>query len=110
MEAYEVQDIVREGIEAGRLYSEFIRMPSLSVGVYSLAAGATDPQSPHGEDEVYYVISGRGMIRVAGENRPVTAGSVVLVGKGVEHKFHSIEADLQILVFFAPAEYTQGGK
>jgi hypothetical protein len=33
-------------------------------------------------------------------------GSVVYVAKTVEHKFHSIEEDLTLLVFFAPAEYS----
>jgi hypothetical protein len=28
------------------------------------------------------------------------------VAKNVEHRFHSIEEDLTVLVFFAPAEYS----
>jgi mannose-6-phosphate isomerase-like protein (cupin superfamily) len=40
-------------------YIEFQRVPSLSVGIYVLEAGATDPQKPHHEDEVYYVASGQ---------------------------------------------------
>ncbi len=40
------------------------------------------------------------------DNRPVQAGSIVYVAKNVEHRFHFIEAELTLLVFFAPAEYT----
>jgi hypothetical protein len=29
------------------------------------------------------------------------------VAKNVEHRFHSIEEELIVLVFFAPAEYSQ---
>jgi mannose-6-phosphate isomerase-like protein (cupin superfamily) len=76
------------------------------MGLYVLPTGGGDPQSPHTEDEVYYVVSGRAKIRVADEDRAVKAGSIVYVAKNVEHRFHSIEEELTVLVFFAPAEYS----
>ena len=106
VEAFELADLLRERAESGRLYLEFIRTHDLSVGVYVLPAAGADPQSPHTEDEVYHVISGRGQIRVGAEDRPVEAGSVVFVGADVEHRFHSIEEDLVVLVVFGPAEDT----
>jgi mannose-6-phosphate isomerase-like protein (cupin superfamily) len=48
------------------------------------------------------VISGRGTIRVADEDRPVKAGSLVFVAAEVEHRFRDIEEDLRVLVFWAP--------
>jgi len=51
---------------------------------------------------VYYVISGHGAITVAGEDRPVKAGTLVFVAARVEHRFHSIDEDLRVLVFWAP--------
>lgn len=83
-------------------------MPSLSMGLYALPAGGVDPQQPHTEDEVYYVVSGRATIRVGEEDRPVESGSVVFVEARVEHRFHTITEDLTVLVFFAPAEYSGG--
>jgi mannose-6-phosphate isomerase-like protein (cupin superfamily) len=91
---------------AGKLYQEFLRIPTLSVGLYELAAGATDAQKPHGEDEVYYVVKGRGRFRAGEEDVAVEAGSVLLVRAGEVHTFHSITEDLSLLVFFAPAEGT----
>jgi len=76
------------------------------VGIYTLAAGATDPQLPHAEDEVYYVASGRGEIRVGEEDRPVQPGSIIFVKAGDEHRFHTITENLTLVVFFAPAEGT----
>ncbi|MBI5567863.1 MAG: cupin domain-containing protein [Chloroflexi bacterium] len=76
------------------------------MGVYALPAGGIDPQSPHTEDEVYYVASGRAQIRVGDEDRSVGPGSIVFVAANVKHRFHSIEEDLSVLVFFAPAEYS----
>ena len=110
MQAFELTDLMKQHAKGGRLYLEFLNVPELSVGMYQLPAGGTDPQSPHTEDEVYYVARGRAHIRVADEDRPVQAGSVVYVAKNVEHRFHSIEEDLTVLVFFAPAEYSNRGK
>ena len=106
MDAFELSQLVTECSQSGSQYLEFIRKPSLSVGLYMLSAGAIDQQEPHTEDEVYYIVSGRGSIQVANESRPVEAGSVVFVQANVKHRFHSITEDLTILVFFAPAEYT----
>jgi mannose-6-phosphate isomerase-like protein (cupin superfamily) len=91
---------------AKKFYLEFLRVPSMSMGLYVLEAGATDPQNPHTEDEVYVVTSGKAKIRVADEVYPVQNGSIVFVAADVEHKFFDIEEKLETLVFFAPAEYS----
>jgi len=106
MEAYELADLRAARAASGRLFHEFIRTHDLSVGLYELPAGATDPQGPHTEDEVYHVLSGRATISVGGEDRPVGPGSVVFVAADVPHCFNDITEDLTVLVFFGPAEYT----
>jgi mannose-6-phosphate isomerase-like protein (cupin superfamily) len=106
VDAFELDGLLREQAASGRLYHEFIRTHDLSVGLYVLPAGATDPQGPHTEDEVYHVVAGRARIRFGEEDRPVTAGSVIFVGADVEHRFHDIEEELVVLVVFGPAEYT----
>jgi mannose-6-phosphate isomerase-like protein (cupin superfamily) len=89
---------------AGGLYVEFLRVPAMSVGFYTLHAGGVDPQTPHREDEVYYVIRGRGAITIAGRDYPVESGETIFVAKGVDHRFHSVTEPLELLVVFAPAE------
>lgn len=106
MQVYELAQLISQREEINKLYLEFLQVPDLSMGLYVLPAGGTDPQSPHTEDEVYYVVSGRAKILVAEENRDVQAGSIVYVEKNIAHRFHSIEEDLTVLVFFAPAEYS----
>ena len=106
MQAYELSQLISQRTSTNKLYLEFLKVPDLSMGLYVLPAGGTDPQSPHTEDEVYYVVSGRAQIKVADENRTVQAGSIVYVEKNVEHRFHSIEEELTVIVFFAPAEYS----
>ena len=106
MEMFELADLLRDRAASGRMYHEFIRTHDLSVGLYVLPAGATDPRSPHTEDEVYHVLSGRGAIAVGDEDHTVQAGSTIFVGADVEHRFHDIEEELVVLVVFGPAEYT----
>lgn len=93
---------------AGHNYFELIRVPAMSAGLYVLQPGEPDRQEPHREDEIYYVVRGNATIRVGTEDRPVTAGSAIFVPAGVEHHFHSITAELQVLVIFAPAETAPG--
>ncbi len=88
-------------------YLEFLRVPDLSMGLYHLPAGSKDLQSPHDEDEVYYVLSGRARVRVGDEERDVGPGSILYVNATSEHSFFEIEEDITFLVFFAsggPAE------
>jgi mannose-6-phosphate isomerase-like protein (cupin superfamily) len=103
VDAHEIPDLDPQPRDGdGHGYIDFLSSSRLSVGFAVWPAGSTDSQQPHREDEVYYVISGRGRIRVAGENRPVKPGSLVLVAAGVEHRFQDIEEDLRVLVFWAP--------
>ena len=107
MNAFTVSDLIATREQKGELYSEFLRVPTISAGIYQLSAGATDPQEPHTEDEIYYVVQGQAQIQVATEHTPVKAGSIVFVAANVDHRFHSITEDLTVLVFFAPAEYSR---
>jgi mannose-6-phosphate isomerase-like protein (cupin superfamily) len=108
MDAWELDDLESARTASGRLYHEFISVPDLSGGLYVLEAGATDPQSPHTEDELYVVMSGRATVMVGGEVRPIRGGSVVFVGAAVDHRFFEIEERLVLLVMFGPAEYSRG--
>lgn len=107
MDAWELDELEAARAASGRLYHEFISVPDLSGGLYVLDAGATDPQSPHTEDELYVVMSGRARVKVGYDDRAISPGSVVFVGAGVEHRFHDIEERLVLLVMFGPAEYAR---
>jgi mannose-6-phosphate isomerase-like protein (cupin superfamily) len=107
MDAYEIPDLDPQPRDAdGHGYIDFLASDKLSVGLAIWPQGKPDRQRPHVEDEVYYVISGRAKLQVAGEDRPVKPGSLVFVATGVEHRFHDIEEDLRVLVFWAPPHAT----
>lgn len=106
MRAYftKIEEIDRERSKAGKFYREFLRVPTMSAGLYVLPVGGTDPQRPHHEDEMYYVVRGRGHFRAGDEDTEVSAGSVLFVEAEVGHRFYDIAEELAVLVFFAPAE------
>jgi mannose-6-phosphate isomerase-like protein (cupin superfamily) len=88
----------------GDAYLEFLRVASMSAGIYVLPAGSVDAQTPHGQDELYYVVRGKARMQAGAEERTLEAGTVVFVAAHVEHRFHDIQEELMVLVFFAPAE------
>ncbi len=106
MHAFEMTELAIQRAQQGKAYLEFLRVPSMSLGVYHLAAGAHDHQLPHSEDEVYYIVSGKAKINVKDEVRSIQEGSIIYVAAYDEHQFHSIEEDLTIIVFFSPAEHS----
>ena len=85
-------------------YNEFLRRRGMSVGLYVLPVGAEDKQTPHMADEVYFVVQGRGRLRVVDEEVEVGAGSVISVDHGEDHQFIDVTENLQMIVVFAPPD------
>ena len=103
-EVFALEQLLAKRLQGGRSYLEFLRVPAMSAGVYVLSAGAPDPQNPHGEDEIYYLVSGKAKMRIGAQEHSVGEGSVIYVEAGLEHRFFDIEEELVVLVIFAPAE------
>ena len=81
-------------------WHEFLDLPTLSAGVYRVAAGDDDRarHQPHDRDEVYVALEGRGALMADGGRLEVTPGTVLFVKAGVEHFFHEVTEDLRLLV------------
>jgi quercetin dioxygenase-like cupin family protein len=99
-----VAEIGKQQTLGSKPYLEFLRVPTMSAGLYVLAVGAKDQQRPHHEDEMYYVVRGKAHFHAGEEDQEVSAGSVLFVAAEVEHRFYDIAEELAVLVFFAPAE------
>jgi quercetin dioxygenase-like cupin family protein len=97
-------EIAEQRVVSGKPYREFLRVPAMSAGLYVLPAGGTDHQKPHREDEIYYVVRGRARFKAGFEDRDVSAGSIIFVAAEIGHRFYDITEELEVLVFFAPAE------
>jgi len=97
-------ELAEQRTVSGKPYREFLRVPAMSAGLYVLPAGATDHQKPHSEDEIYYVTRGRARFKAGFEDQEVSTGSIIFVAAEVAHRFYDISEELEVLVFFAPAE------
>lgn len=106
MELHPVERLAAAQAASGEPYLEFLRRPSMSIGLYVLGAGAADGQAPHTEDEAYVVLSGQARFTAASETRDVGPGDTIFVPAGVPHRFHDITAELRLIVLFAPPEGT----
>jgi mannose-6-phosphate isomerase-like protein (cupin superfamily) len=105
---FHIDDVSAERAKKSKLYLEFLRVPAMSAGVYVLPKGGTDLQKPHREDEMYYVVRGRARMQIgpdhSGVHSEVLTGSIIFVAAEQQHRFYDIQEELELLVFFAPAE------
>lgn len=99
--AFAREDLEVSRAASGRPYLSFLDTASLSMGLYQLQAGGTDTQEPHALDEVYHVIEGRARFTAGARETHVEPGSILFVRAHVAHRFHDIEEDLSVLVFFS---------
>jgi mannose-6-phosphate isomerase-like protein (cupin superfamily) len=93
--------LLAEQREGGEPWLEFLRVPALRAGLYVLAPGAWDHQTPHEEDEIYYVVSGKAKFEAGNSSQDVRAGSLIYVAARQEHRFTDITEELRVLVCFA---------
>lgn len=89
---------------------EHLRSADLSLGTYCIPMGGTDIQDPHTEDEIYFVAAGNAQFTSGDHTVSVGPGATLFVAANELHHFHDITADLAVLVFFAPAEYSRTPK
>ncbi|GLX93942.1 cupin domain-containing protein [Herbidospora sp. NBRC 101105] len=89
-------------------WTEQLRTPDLSVGTYCIPAGGVDDQSPHTEDEIYVVTTGRARIVTPTGEAEVGPGAVIFVPAGEDHRFTDVTEDLTLLVVFGPAYGSRG--
>ena len=82
-------------------FQELLQVQSMHCGLYYLKKGSQDMQSPHDEDEIYYVIEGQAKIKVGDQERSVTPGTLLYIKAAEEHSFFEIEEDMTLLVIFA---------
>lgn len=100
-QVFKVSELLKHKSGEDVSFQEFLRTDSMHCGLYHLKAGSQDMQSPHDEDEMYYVISGRAKLRIGDTTQDVVPGSLLYVQASEEHAFFEIEEDMTLLVVFA---------
>ncbi|MDA0787852.1 MAG: dimethylsulfonioproprionate lyase family protein [Proteobacteria bacterium] len=104
MTAYQIEALSRRLTGRPVEYLEFMNVPDMSCGVYRLVPGASDPQQPHSQDEIYYVINGAGSFRDDDGVRQISPGDILYVPANATHRFEDIMQTLTLLVVFAPGK------
>lgn len=79
---------------AGERSVNFMQRGTLDVAL-SLPP-STNQQTPHAQDEIYFIIRGRGTLFHDGEGDPFESGDLVFVAAGAEHRFGDISEDLAV--------------
>jgi quercetin dioxygenase-like cupin family protein len=99
--SFDLDQLLAAQRTSGEPWLEFIRVASLRAGLYVLAPGAWDHQTPHEEDEIYYVVAGRATFEAGQDRREAIPGALIHVPAHQEHRFMDIVEELRVLVFFA---------
>ena len=82
-------------------FIELFRKGDVSIELY--APEGLDLQTPHLQDEVYFIISGTGIFNLEGERCPFVPNDLIFVPAGKEHRFENFTEDFQTWVlFFGP--------
>jgi mannose-6-phosphate isomerase-like protein (cupin superfamily) len=95
----QVNDLISELDKFDGYFIDFITTRQIQAGILRLHANDRDSQQPHSVDEVYFVIQGKGMIRINGENYSIRPGTSIFVPADTEHRFNGNSEDL--VVFYA---------
>ncbi|MDB4919083.1 cupin domain-containing protein [Mucilaginibacter sp.] len=82
----------------GALFIKLMEHGSMSVEIYRPAK--TDRQTPHLQDELYVIISGKGEFLNDGERSAFGPGDVLFVPASVEHRFENFTEDFATWVIF----------
>ena len=97
---YDLNSYLEKIKKSNSYFHTFINRDSLAAGILVLQPGEEDTQEPHDSDEVYYVISGDGFLKINGNDYAVSKDKLFFVAKDVEHFFHGNSKELKILYFF----------
>jgi mannose-6-phosphate isomerase-like protein (cupin superfamily) len=99
--AFTLHQVESERQKGENVWNSFLKRKSMTFGLYML------PKTLHGDsalvhrwDEVNLVTNGAGKFQVGEEIMDINPGDIIYVKKGNPHFFHSLQQDLDILIFF----------
>ncbi len=97
---FDLNSSIKKIKKSSMYFHTFINKPSLAAGVLVLKPGEEDTQEPHDSDEIYYVISGDGFLKIKDKDYKVVKDKLFFVAKDVKHYFHGNKKELTVLYFF----------
>ena len=103
MEVRKVEDLIRFSDEKMQKLQVF-ESPKYFCDLYCLKPGQDQRIHSHAEsDKIYFVLRGKGLFHIAGEEKMLGAGETVIARPGQDHGVsNSAAEDLVLLVFMTP--------
>ena len=79
---------------------------SLTMGVAEMEPGAIEEFRPHRHEqpEIYYILSGEGIVRISGEDHPVRPGMAIFIPGNALHGALNTGSELLRLLYVFPAD------
>jgi mannose-6-phosphate isomerase-like protein (cupin superfamily) len=81
-----------------------VALSNSDIEVRHYAPKGHDPQTPHDRDELYFVISGRGVFERNGATFAFAPGDALLAAAGDQHRFAEFSDDFATWVLFYGAK------
>lgn len=73
------------------------------MGHVTIYPGGEVPEHVHGQEEVYIIVAGSGVIELDGAGQPITAGDYVYMRPHIRHCLRNTSAENMIMIFcYAP--------
>ena len=101
---FNLKDYLDKIKKSDSYFHTFINKDSLATGILILKPGEEDTQEPHESDEVYFIISGNGFLKIKNKDYEISKDKLFFVGKNVPHYFHSNTKELKVLYFFGGSD------
>ena len=100
-----ITDMVDDLEPAELQHREVLTAGPLTIEVGKYPADSAVPKNSHNEEELYYVLSGSGKLRVGDATHEIEAGDLVYVEPDLEHDFFHITEEITVLIILGPATH-----
>jgi quercetin dioxygenase-like cupin family protein len=82
--------------------------PFFNMRVFEVQPGHASPHHSHWWEHEVFVLSGQGVVKTEGGDKPVGHGSTVFVPGGEMHQFQNTGDDVLRFICLVPQEWLQG--
>jgi mannose-6-phosphate isomerase-like protein (cupin superfamily) len=98
---FDIKKYIEDIKNSDGYFHTFLNRQNIAAGVLVLEPGEEDTQTPHDDDEVYFVIRGDGYLKISDKDYAVSEGKAYYVQKNIPHKFFGNKKELVVLYFFS---------
>lgn len=101
---FNVNQYIEKITHQNTYFHTFINRESLAAGILVLQSGQKDPQEPHENDEVYFILKGDGFLKINKKDYSVSKNKLYFVAKNTDHFFHGNKTEIVALYFFGGSD------